>query len=350
MIKRYRQHFKARPLALASLLLVGGVGIGLQIDKLVTPKVPNEVASDLVNGGSQLTIPAQRLRTYPGGQIEVEQQYGPQPGYTLSRISYPSDGFQISGLMATPDTPRPFFGYPVIILSHGYVAASKYRTDGPEYRDYIRAFARAGYVVIKPDFRGLGSSTGVAQSGYYSAADTADILNLAASLSFFHPVDAARVGLFGHSMGGHVALNAVTIAPTRFKAAVIYSAGVGDIGDMFANWFPPSDVNNPEAAEDRTAITKQFGSPTQNPAFWAKVSPITYADQITTPLLLTHGAADRVIPVRFMEQFSAAMTAAGHPAPTYIQPGAGHVYKGQDVTTLIARSLALFNRYVKSTQ
>jgi len=348
-VKHYYRHFHARRYFIAALLVVGGIGIGSQVSRLLAPKVSDETTSDVVSGQHQLTIPAQRNRTYPGGQLEVEQQYGQQPGYKLSRISYPSDGFQISGLMATPDSLRPFFGYPVIILAHGYMAASKYRTDGPEYRDYIRAFARAGYVVIKPDFRGLGSSTGVAQSGYYSASDNADLLNLAASLSFYHPVDASRVGLFGHSMGGHVALGAVTVAPNRFKAAVIASAGVGDIGDMYANWHPPSDVDNPEAAEDRRAITKLFGDPAHDPAFWTKVSPITYAAQITTPLLLSHGAADRVIPVRFTQQFSAAMTAAGHPTPTYIQPGAGHVYKGKDMTTLIAQSLALFDNYVKPT-
>lgn len=348
-MKHHRHHFHVRPLVLAALLLVGGIGVGFQLDQIIPADAADLIVPDSPTPQYPLTIAAQRDRTYPGGQLEVEQVYGPQPGYKLSRISYPSDGFQISGLMATPDTPRPFFGYPVIILAHGYVPAERYRTDGPEYRDYIRAFASAGYVVIKPDFRGYGESWGAPQSAYYSASDNADILNLVASLALYHPVDASRIGLFGHSMGGHVALGAVTVAPGRFKAAVIASAGVGQIGDMYARWKPRSDIDNAQAVVERDRITKLFGDPTHNPAFWAKVSPITYARQLTTPMLLTHGAADRVIPARFTQQLSAALSAAGNPATTYILPGAGHVYAGTDKTTLITQSLALFDHYVKRT-
>lgn len=348
-MKHHRHHFHVRPWVTASLLIVGGIGIGLQLDRFAPADAADLVVTDSPTPQYPLTIAAQRDRTYPGGKIEVEQVYGPQPGYKLSRIAYPSDGFQISGLMATPDSPRPFFGFPVIILAHGYVPEETYRTNGPEYRDYIRAFASAGYVVIKPDFRGYGTSWGAPQSAYYSPAHNADILNLTSSLSLYQPVDASRIGLFGHSMGGHVALDVVTVAPGRFKAAVIASAGVGQIGDMYARWKPRSDVDNPEAVVERNRITKLFGDPAHDPAFWAKVSPITYARQITTPLLLSHGTADKVIPVRYTQQLSAALAAAGHPATTYIQPGAGHVYAGTDKATLIAQSLALFDHYVKQT-
>ena len=346
-MKLHRHHFHARPWAVAALLLVSGVGIGLNLNRFIPDQVADLVSESAPAHQYPLTIPAQRDRTYPGGKLEVEAQYGPQPGYKLSRIAYPSDGFKISGLMATPTTPRPFFGYPVIILAHGYLAQAKYRTDGPEYRDFIRAFALAGYVVIKPDFRGYGTSWGAPQSAYYSPSDNADILNLATSLSLYEPVDASRVGLFGHSMGGHVALGAVTVAPSRFKAAVIASAGVGEIGDMYAGWHPRSDIDNPEAVVERDRITELFGDPKHDPAFWAKVSPFTYARQITTPLLLSHGTVDKVIPVRFTQQLAATLAAAGHPAIVYIQPGAGHVYAGRDKANLIAGSLALFDKFVK---
>ena len=326
---------------LAALLVAMGVAIGLMFQRLPSSDVP------VVSTSHPLTINAQRARSYPGGALTVEAQLGPQPGYSLSRVSYPSDGYNITGLMATPATPKPIFGYPVIILAHGYIPQTRYLTDGPEYADYIRAFARAGYVVVKPDFRGYGGSWGAPQSAYYSPVDNADLLNLAASLSAYRPVDAARIGLFGHSLGGHVVLNAVTIAPQRFRAAVIASSGVGNIADMYANWRPPSEGGNPEAADEKMRLAEQFGDPAHNPRFWAQVSPITYARQITTPLLLTHGTADRVIPQRFTMQLEEALEAAGHLPSMDIRPGAGHVYGGSDKAALIAESLALFDKQVK---
>lgn len=345
-MKSNRRH--ARSIFYAAFIGLCGFAFGLTVHRVTGSHGPVAADQPAVRSAYPLTIPAQRSRSYPGGAIVVEEELGTQPGYRLSRISYPSDGYDISGLMATPSSPRPLLGYPVIILAHGYVPQSKYRTNGPEYHDVIRAFARAGYVVIKPDFRGYGTSWGSPQSAYYSPVDNADIMNLAASLALFRPADASRVGLFGHSMGGHVALNAVTIAPNRFKAAVIVSAGVGEVGDMYFNWRPRSDTDNPQAVTERDRIVELFGSPEQNPRFWSTVSPHTYAKQLTTPIMLAHGTADAVIPARFTRQLSERLAASGHPAITDYYVAAGHIFTGADKARLIRSSLEMFDQYLKT--
>ena len=196
-VKLTRHH--TRSVLYAAFIGSCGFVFGLIIHQVTGNHSPVIADQSVARSAHPLTSPAQRSRSYPGGTIEVEEELGTQPGYRLSRISYPSDGYDISGLMATPSAPRPLLGYPVIILVHGYVPQNRYRTSGPEYQDVIRAFARAGYVVIKPDFRGYGTSWGSPQSAYYSPVDNADVMNLASSLALFRPVDASRVGLFGHA-------------------------------------------------------------------------------------------------------------------------------------------------------
>ena len=69
-----------------------------------------------------------------------------------------------------------------MIVSHGYIDPRTYVTDDSSYAQFIAAFARAGYLVLKPDFRGHGKSQGVAEGGYLSPVYTYDLLNLVSTL------------------------------------------------------------------------------------------------------------------------------------------------------------------------
>jgi dipeptidyl aminopeptidase/acylaminoacyl peptidase len=330
--------------------LVVGYGARLvtapAVTRVVTPApTPTPMAPALQSDAQYgLTIPAQRAKRYPGGQIKMEEDLGDHGAYRLSRVSYPSDGYRIYALVATPNGPRPVFGFPVVILAHGYVVPDTYRTDGPEYMSYIQALANHGYVVIKPDLRGHGQSWGVARGAYYSADYNADVLNLAASLRSYGPANAQAVGLFGHSMGGHIVLDVLAVQPGRFKAAVIASGVVGDINDMFYNWKPASEATTQGPVIERQRVVKVFGAPKDNPVFWRAVSPLSYAGSITTPVQIHHGLADAVVPPLFSQQLTAALTAGGHPPEYYAYAGTGHMYAGTAQADLLARTLQLFDR------
>ncbi len=350
---KLNKHTRTAVQIAALALLVGGIlGYGLQTltepIREVTVVAPAPTPR-VVTGSSlayPITIPAERARSYPGGYISPEQDLGIRDGYSLSKVSYPSDGYRIYALVATPASARPANGYPVIILAHGYTNPTAYRTDGPEYADYIAAFASHGYVVIKPDYRGYAQSWGTARGAYFSTDYTADVLNLATSLTRYPPVDASEMAIWGHSMGGHVALEAVTVAPKRFKAAVIASASVGTVDDMYYNWTPPSERANFDAQAEKKRVAALFGEPRQNPAFWAELSPLTYGTDLRTPLQLHHGLADSVVPARFSQEAADALTAKGANATLYTYPKAPHVFSGADEQLLIQRSLAWFDQYL----
>ncbi len=99
-----------------------------------------------------------------------------------------------------------------MIVSHGYIDPRTYVTDDSSYAQFIAAFARAGYLVLKPDFRGHGKSQGVAEGGYLSPVYTYDLLNLVSTVTADPRVDRTRIGLFGHSLGGYQALRAMVIS------------------------------------------------------------------------------------------------------------------------------------------
>jgi uncharacterized protein len=334
------------------------VGVGVILGygaRLVTAPVVTKLVAPVPSATPQpmplvtadqypLTIPAQRARRYPGGEIKVEEELGDQGGYRLSRISYPSDGYRIYGLMAMPTTSRPVLGYPVVLLVHGFMPPDAYRTTGPEYMPYMQALANHGYAVIKPDLRGHGQSWGLARGAYFSPDYNADILNLAASLRTHRALNPQAVGLFGHSMGGNVVLDSLVIAPQRFRGVIIASGAVGNMDDMFYRWRPSSEAGAPAAQIERQRVVKLFGGPRDQPEFWRTVSPLNYAASLTMPVQLHHGLADAVVPAGFSRQLAAALTAVDRTPQLHEYAGVGHTYAGASQALLLERSLAFLDQ------
>src|SRR3990172_13127645 len=106
-----------------------------------------------------LSIEALKQGEYPGSDIIIEQALEPGSNYQRYIASYKSEGLKIYGLLTIPnqdpstnaqDDSR---GYPAIVFNHGYISPSVYKTT-EKYVAYQDAFARAGYVTFKSDYRG----------------------------------------------------------------------------------------------------------------------------------------------------------------------------------------------------
>lgn len=153
--------------------------------------------------------------------------------YAEEEVAFDSaaPGVRLAGALTAPTGQGPF---PAVVLISG---------TGPNDRDedveghkvllvVADALTRAGFAVLRYDKRGVGGSTGV-----YPTATTADFAADAAGAFRFlrsQPrVDAARVGLLGHSEGGVIAPMAA--AEDQSVAFVILVAAPGVRGDrLFA--------------------------------------------------------------------------------------------------------------------
>lgn len=339
-------------IGMMSAALLVGLAIGLAARSLPwAPKVTVHAPSSRVvptvtevpaSLAYPLTIEAQRARAYPGSSISPEGESLSGAGYTSKVISYRSDGLKIYALELTPTIAAPPKGFPVIILLHGYINPDKYLTTANDYLSYARAFASAGYVVLQPDLRGYGQSWGVAEGAYYSPGYTADVLNLVASLKGLPGINATRIGLWGHSMGGRIALNVLAVAPTKFRAGVIAAGAVGTTEDMFYHWRAGSDRLDPATAAIRQRVIKLFGEPHVNPNFWQKVSPYSVLSDIKTPLRLQVASDDRVVPAHFTTDLAEALRTAGSSPEFKVYPGGGHSFAGTVEGVVINDSLEFY--------
>jgi dipeptidyl aminopeptidase/acylaminoacyl peptidase len=154
---------------------------------------------------------------------------GEDPAYTRYYIAYPSGDLTITGTLNVPRGDGPF---PVLILLHGYANREFYYAGLGTWQeaDY---FARRGYLVLAPDLRSWGQS----DSGLslFHMGLTADVLHLISALPSLPEADPARLGVWGHSMGGGMVTKLLTIDP-RIRAGVLYAPNSAEDADLIARW------------------------------------------------------------------------------------------------------------------
>jgi hypothetical protein len=152
---------------------------------------------------------------------------------------------------------------------------------------------RAGFNLFLFDYRGYGESGGHPRRRDDLIADTSAALDAVLAR---RDVDPTRVGVFGQSLGGAVALN-VMKARKEIRCAVIVSA--------FASWRSiAADALSPRAEPGPVArglAALCIGD---------HCAPVNAIARIDRPILLVHGVADEIIPVHHSRRLAAAARSA----------------------------------------
>lgn len=298
-----------------------------------------------------LSIAHQRTQRYQGSNFQIEQTLPNGTNYKQYIASYKSDGLTIYGLLSIPMTPQPPDGYPAIIFNHGYIPPEEYRTT-ERYVAYFDSFAKNGYIVFKPDYRGNGNSEGKPEGAYFSPGYTVDVLNAVSSIKKMKEINVNKIGMWGHSMGGFLTLRALVISKD-IKAAVIWGGVVGSYKDMSDEWWSKRQVPSfsPSARElqsnrpTRQSFIKKYGVPSDN-EFWSAISATTYLKDITAPIQLDHGSADETVPPILSQLLYDKLKGMGKTVELYMYPGSDHNIS-QGFGLAMSRSVDFFNKYLK---
>ncbi len=307
---------------------------------------PESVADDgpSVEEMRELAIDRLRARDYPASPLVIEQTLAPGANYSRYLASYLADGLKIYGLLTVPTGEKPATGWPVIVFNHGYIPPAQYRTT-ERYVAYVDGFARNGYIVFKSDYRGHGSSEGEATGGYSTPAYTVDVLHALSALREYPDADPERIGMWGHSMGGHITLRSMVV-DEGIKAGVIWAGVVASYPDLLARWDARRAAVPQRARRWRQVLAEEFGTPEENPEFWASISANSYLADLSGPLQLHHGTADDSVPVEFSALLAEQMAAAGQPVENYTYAGDDHNLSG-NFSTAMERSIRFFDQHVK---
>lgn len=296
-------------------------------------------------------IESLRQRVYPGSEIVIEQTLTSGVNYERYISSYLSEGLKIYALLTVPQGEKPADGWPVVVFNHGYIPPDEYRTT-ERYVAYVDGFARNGYIVLRSDYRGHGDSEGEARGAYDSPAYTIDVLNAVAAMQDYPDADPERIGMWGHSMGGSITLQ-VMVATQDVKAGVIWAGMSGTYSDIL-EWRRhrfgdrPTPTPHPDGRAGRGALSlvSEYGTPEENPAFWAAISATSYLSDVSGPIQIHHGTADGSVPYEWSETLYSQLQAVGKTVEFYGYEGDDHNLSNH-FGTAMARSVQFFNTYLK---
>lgn len=272
-----------------------------------------------------LTLPDLWERVYGEGGFRVERVLERNPRFTRVLFSHLSDGLRVYGFANLPLGQGPF---PVVVVLHGYVEPSRYRTLAytTPYADFL---AEAGYLVLHPNYRGHPPSEGRPAVGLRHAY-AVDVLTLLAEVrkGVLSQADGRRIGLFGHSMGGGIA-QVVALVDPRLKGVVLYGSMSGD------------ERRNLERIRYWSGGTRGQELLTLPSKTLEEASAWTYLERVAVPFSVHHGTQDAQVPPGWSWELCRRLKSLGKPVECFSYP-AGHLFRGPADQAFRQRVLAFF--------
>lgn len=222
-------------------------------------------------------------------------------------------GSEIHNLLVLPPAFDPTRRYPVLVFMHGGAASTNPDQIGLRWNYHL--LAAGGYAILMTDYTGsTGYGEKFTQAIKLDPLKTpADDINEAVdvALARFPFLDGSRMCIGGASYGGHLA-NWMEATTTRYRC-IISHAGESD---LLTQW-GESDGNY-----DREVTNG--GPPWGDSTIWRSQSPITYAANWKTPMLLSIGERDFRVPLGNTLETWAVLQRQQVPGRLLVWPDAGH--------------------------
>ncbi len=281
-------------------------------------------------------ISALAQREPQGADLQIGEILATASAFSTYNFSFTSEGKRVTGIMNIPNTPAPPGGYPVIVQLRGYVDKSIYE-PGIGTRRSGEVFAANGYMTFAPDFLGYGNSDAPSTDIFEERFQTYTVvLDLLAVIPTYSQINPNRMGLWGHSNGGHIAITVLEILkkpiPTTLWAPVTKP-------------FPYSILYFTDEAEDGGKFLRKSLAHFEETYDTDKYSLMTYLDSITAPIQLHQGTADAAVPLHWSTVFVDQLKERDKDITYFVYSGADHNMQGS-WNTVVERDIIFFNTHL----
>lgn len=231
-----------------------------------------------------------------GDVVDEEENYTQRLFYyTIPSRPNESEASKVSGLATIPNTSGD---YPVIVMYRGFVPEENF-SSGVGTTPSASELGRNGYITLAPDFLGYGESDKPSQDSFenrfqtYTASLTLleSLENLNTSLENEYSgtisADLTKVGLWGHSNGGHIALATLAISGKEFPT--VLWAPVSKSFPYSILYYTDETTDQGKGLRDALYTFEALYDASQ-------FSPERYFKWIKAPVQINQGTADEEVP------------------------------------------------------
>jgi uncharacterized protein len=329
------------------IILIIGLSVGLVFGRGIFNKsIISPLGISIQKPLEKYTIENLSHRTYAPVQIVFDAVTATTSSYTISNFHYFSDGLKVTGVAHLPAQSGLPNGksnkFPVIVQFRGYVDPKEYFSGEGTQRS-AEVFAQNGFISLAPDFLGYGGSASPSSDVFEERFQTyTTALNLLASVGSVPEADAGRVGIWGHSNGGQIALTVLEILgksyPTVLWAPV-------------SKPFPYSILYYTDEAEDHGKLLRRLLAQFEKDYDVDGYSLTNYLNRITGFIQIHQGTADEAVPQKWSDLLVALLKENEKDLPAqagvtyFVYPGADHNMAGS-WNTVVSRDVQFFNKYL----
>jgi dipeptidyl aminopeptidase/acylaminoacyl peptidase len=249
------------------------------------------------------------------------------------------DGTPIEGVLHKPADFQAGRRYPLLVVIHGGpTGVSRPVPYGSTTSYPIDIWLAKGALVLEPNYRGsagYGEKFRSLNIRNLGVGDAWDVISGIDALVAQGLVDNDRVGVMGWSQGGYISAFLTTHDSARFKAVSV-GAGISDWMTYYVN----TDIH---------PFTRRYlkATPWDDPAIYAKTSPITYVKGAKAPTLIQHGELDKRVPIPNGYELYQGLQDQGVPVKMIVYKGFGHgLTKPKANLAAMEHNLEWFDRYI----
>lgn len=264
-------------------------------------------------------------------------------GFVSYVFYFNTEGKKVSGLTNIPKNPGK---YPIIVMFRGYVDKEKY-SIGEGTKRAGEVFAQNGFITLAPDFLGYGESASPSASSIEERFQTyATALTLLASAGninsflqrneFNARADTEKVGIWGHSNGGHIALSVLEITGKKYPT-VLWAP--------VSKPFPYSILYYTDEFDDRGKMLRKVLSDFEKEYDVELYSPLNYYQWIEAPIQLHQGTDDDAVSIKWSDELVEALEKLQKDIDYFVYPGADHNLSPNGWSSAVERSMGFYRKY-----
>lgn len=251
------------------------------------------------------------VRSLMNGPVSTEA-----PAYQRNYYTFTTErGDELQYYLIYPKNYDPAKRYPVLLTQ--YSGPGSQQIENRWTGDWEETLAQNGYIIACCDARGTGYRGEAFKKVTYANlghCEVEDQISFAKHLAKQNFVDSKRIGIYGWSFGGFMALNCALKGDGIFKMAIAVAP--------VTSW----------RFYDTIYTEIYNGIPQDNPAGYDNNSPIEYAERLSnkTRLLIIHGTADDNVHFQNAMEMCRALNAAGKQYDMMVYPDQNHSMRPDD--------------------